>query len=117
MTLLGGLTWLSSHDLVNLASVVLGLLVNTSYGASVEPRTNGTQISEETLSRNGIDHKTLLTLSITFPAAFLFGILWCCCLAKTCGGEPKTKLTVINTRPSSSGVSTPLSRRGMNHLS
>ena len=46
-------------------------------------------------SSQGLDRKTIITLSVTFPVGLVVGIVWCWCMSKVCGTDqrpPKARL-------------------------
>lgn len=59
--------------------------------------------------------KTALTLGLTFPLAFLVGILWCLCLTKACGISNHKKRPILNRR--STHALTQQHMRNVSHVS
>ena len=52
--------------------------------------------------------KTALTLGLTFPLAFLVGVIWCLCMTRTCGitkQHHRTRLRLSSSAHTSSRLS------------
>ncbi|KAI0230037.1 hypothetical protein LSAT2_019551 [Lamellibrachia satsuma] len=51
---------------------------------------------------SSIDQHAILVMSITFPSAFIVGILWCYCMTSVCGirSGSKSSLTTERVPPS-----------------